>query len=90
MKLVMRLFFCFLISSLLSISSLKAQVPVPQHQAKSNQSAKNQRQVNEQLARSFFNNKEYENKEYYDRRCGRPGKSAGFQAAGPDAAAEGL
>ena len=60
MKLVMRLFFCFLISSLLSISSLKAQVPVPQHQAKSNQSAKNQRQVNEQLARSFFNNKEYE------------------------------
>ena len=35
-------------------------------------------------------NEEHENKEYHDRRCWRPGKSAGFQAAGPYAAAEGL
>ena len=60
MKLASRLFFFFLISMLLATSSLKAQVPVPQHQSKSNQSAQSQRQVDEQLARNFFNNKEYD------------------------------
>ena len=60
MKLASRLFFFFLISMLLATSSLKAQVPVPQHQSRSNQSAQSQRQVDEQLARNFFNNKEYD------------------------------
>ena len=60
MKLASRLFFIFLISMLLTTSSLKAQVPVPQHQSKSNQSVQSQRQVDEQLARNFFNNKEYD------------------------------
>ena len=60
MKLASQLFFIFLISMLLTTSSLKAQVPVPQHQSKSNQSVQSQRQVDEQLARNFFNNKEYD------------------------------
>ena len=60
MKLASRLFFIFLISMLLTTSSLKAQVPVPQHQSKSNQSVQSHRQVDEQLARNFFNNKEYD------------------------------
>ena len=60
MKFASRLFFFFLISMLLATSSLKAQVPVPQHQSRSNQSAQSQRQVDEQLARNFFNNKEYD------------------------------
>ena len=60
MKLASRLFFIFLISMLLTTSSLKAQVPVSQHQSKSNQSVQSHRQVDEQLARNFFNNKEYD------------------------------
>ena len=60
MRLAARLFFFLSISVLLSASSLKAQVPVPQHQSKSNQSAQSQRQINDQLARNFFNNKEYD------------------------------
>ena len=58
MKLTLRLFFFFLI--LLSTSSLDAQVPLPPHNSRSNQSAQSQRQVNEQLARNFFNNEEYD------------------------------
>ena len=58
MKIAVRLFFFFSVSMLLATSSLKAQVPVPKHQSKSNQSA--QRQVDEQLARNFLNNKEYD------------------------------
>ena len=40
--------------------TLNAQVPLPKHQSKTNQSAQSQRQVNEKLARNFFNSKEYE------------------------------
>ena len=40
--------------------SLKAQVPLPSHNSKYDQSVKNQRHVDEQLARNFFNNKEYD------------------------------
>lgn len=58
MKLTLRLFFFLLI--LLSTSSLDAQVPMPPHNSRSNQSAQSQRQVNEQLARNFFNNEEYD------------------------------
>ena len=58
MKLTLRLFFFLLI--LLSTSSLNAQVPLPQHNSRSNQSTQSQRQVNEQLARNFFNNEEYD------------------------------
>ena len=58
MKLTQRLFFFLLI--LLSTSSLNAQVPLPQHNSRSNQSTQSQRQVNEQLARNFFNNEEYD------------------------------
>lgn len=58
MKLTLRLFFFLLI--LLSTSSLDAQVPLPPHNSRSNQSAQSQRQVNEQLARNFFNNEEYD------------------------------
>ncbi len=59
MKLTMRLFFFFFVLMLFALP-LKAQVPVSQHQSRSNQSAQSQRQVNEQLARNFFNNKEYD------------------------------
>ena len=58
MKLTLRLFFFLLI--LLLTSSLNAQVPLPQHNSRSNQSTQSQRQVNEQLARNFFNNEEYD------------------------------
>ncbi len=58
MKLTLRLFFFLLI--LFSASSLNAQVPLPPHNSRSNQSAQSQRQVNEQLARNFFNNEEYD------------------------------
>ena len=58
MKLTLRLFFFLLI--LFSASSLNAQVPMPPHNSRSNQSAQSQRQVNEQLARNFFNNEEYD------------------------------
>ena len=64
MRLAVRLFFFLSISVLLSASSLKAQMPVPQHQSKSNQSAQSQRQINDQLARNFFNNKEYDKEAY--------------------------
>ena len=60
MNIAVRLFFIFSISILFATSSLKAQVPVPQHQSRSSQSAQSQRQVDEQLARNFFNNKEYD------------------------------
>ena len=58
MKFTLRLFFFLLI--LLSTSSLNAQVPLPPHNSRSNQSTQSQRQVNEQLARNFFNNEEYD------------------------------
>ena len=58
MKLTLRLFFFLLI--LLSTSPLDAQVPLPPHNSRSNQSTQSQRQVNEQLARNFFNNEEYD------------------------------
>lgn len=58
MKLTLRLFFFLLI--LLSTSLLDAQVPLPPHNSRSNQSTQSQRQVNEQLARNFFNNEEYD------------------------------
>ena len=58
MKLTLRLFFFLLI--LLSTSSSNAQVPLPPHNSRSNQSTQSQRQVNEQLARNFFNNEEYD------------------------------
>ena len=57
---LLRLFLVFFISMMFQMSTLKAQVPVPQHQSKSNQSVQSQRQINEQLARNFFNNKEYD------------------------------
>ena len=60
MKIAVRLFFFFSISTLFATLSLKAQVPVPQHQSRLSQSAQQQRQVDEQLARNFFNNKEYD------------------------------
>ena len=60
MKLAVRLFLVFSISMLLLTPSLKAQVPLPPHQSKSNHSAKTQQQLDEQLARNFFNNKEYD------------------------------
>ena len=60
MKIAVRLFFFFSVLMLLVTSSLKAQVPVPQHQSRLNQSVQSQRQVDEQLARNFFNDKEYE------------------------------
>ena len=60
MKIAVRLFFFFSVLMLLGTSSLKAQVPVPQHQSRLNQSVQSQRQVDEQLARNFFNDKEYE------------------------------
>ena len=58
MKLTLRLFFFLLI--LLSTSPLDAQVPLPPHNSRSNQSTQSLRQVNEQLARNFFNNEEYD------------------------------
>ena len=58
MKLTLRLFFFLLI--LLSTSPLDAQVPLPPHNSRSNQSTQSLRQVDEQLARNFFNNEEYD------------------------------
>lgn len=60
MRLAVRLFLVFSISMLSLTPSLKAQVPLPPHQLKSNHSAKTQQQLDEQLARNFFNNKEYD------------------------------
>ena len=60
MKLATRLFLVFFALMLLSTSSLKAQVPLPQHKPKNNQSAQTSRQVDEQLAYMFLNDKEYD------------------------------
>ena len=60
MKLAARLFLVFFALMLLSTSSLKAQVPLPQHKSKNNQSAQTSRQVDEQLAYMFLNDKEYD------------------------------
>ncbi len=60
MKLAVRLFLVFFVLMLLPTSSLKAQVPLPQHKSKNSQSAQSSRQLDEQLARNFFNNKEYD------------------------------
>lgn len=60
MRLAARLFLVFFALMLLSTSSLKAQVPLPQHKPKNNQSAQTSRQVDEQLAYMFLNDKEYD------------------------------
>ena len=60
MKLAARLFLVFFALMLLPTSSLKAQVPLPQHKSKNNQSAQTSRQVDEQLAYKFLNDKEYD------------------------------
>ena len=60
MRLAARLFLVFFALMLLSTSSLKAQVPLPQHKSKNNQSAQTSRQVDEQLAYMFLNDKEYD------------------------------
>ncbi len=60
MKLAARLFLVFFTLMLLPTSSLKAQVPLPQHKSKNNQSAQTSRQVDEQLAYKFLNDKEYD------------------------------
>ena len=60
MKLAARLFLVFFALMLLSTSSLKAQVPLPQHKSKNSQTAKPSRQVDEQLAYKFLNDKEYD------------------------------
>ena len=60
MKLAARLFLVFFALMLLPTSSLKAQVPLPQHKSKNSQSAKPSRQVDEQLAYMFLNDKEYD------------------------------
>lgn len=60
MKLAARLFLVFFALMLLPTSSLKAQVPLPQHKSKNSQSAKPSRQVDEQLAYKFLNDKEYD------------------------------
>ena len=60
MRLAARLFLVFFALMLLPTSSLKAQVPLPQHKPKNNQSAQTSRQVDEQLAYMFLNDKEYD------------------------------
>ena len=60
MKLAARLFLVFFALMLLPTSSLKAQVPLPQHKSKNSQSAKTSQQVDEQLAYKFLNDKEYD------------------------------
>ena len=60
MRLAARLFLVFFALMLLPTSSLKAQVPLPQHKPKNNQSAQTSRQVDEQLAYKFLNDKEYD------------------------------
>ena len=60
MRLAARLFLVFFVLMLVPTSSLKAQVPLPQHKPKNNQSAQTSRQVDEQLAYMFLNDKEYD------------------------------
>ncbi|MBR5147301.1 MAG: hypothetical protein IKW54_06725 [Bacteroidales bacterium] len=60
MKLAARLFLVVFVLMLLPTSSLKAQVPLPQHKSKNSQSAKISQQVDEQLAYKFLNDKEYD------------------------------
>ena len=60
MRLAARLFLVFFALMLVPTSSLKAQVPLPQHKPKNNQSAQTSRQVDEQLAYKFLNDKEYD------------------------------
>ena len=60
MKLAARLFLVVFVLMLLPTSSLKAQVPLPQHKSKNSQSAKTSQQVDEQLAYKFLNDKEYD------------------------------